>query len=92
MRFVLNLEVEYTPNPDNYPEGSTPEEMLEIDRANAQKDPSLFFQGATRWPRCEVTGTALLDLCIECGTEVKPHTLFCSDGCAQEYQGMRDGY
>ncbi len=44
MKICLTLSyiLEYEPNPENYPEGSTPEQMLKIDLKNAEEDINLI--------------------------------------------------
>jgi len=50
--------MEYEANAEHYPEGATPEEMLEVDLANAQEDPFLFLEGDSVWRITgEVAGT-----------------------------------
>lgn len=40
MRFQITLTVDYEVNPQSYPEGSSPEDMLDIDVANYESDPT----------------------------------------------------
>lgn len=42
-RITLSQNLEYEPNPKNYPEGSSFEEMLMLDLENAKEEPELFF-------------------------------------------------
>jgi hypothetical protein len=42
-KITITCTVEYDLNPEFYPEGLTPEQMIEIDRQNAFDDPFSFF-------------------------------------------------
>lgn len=43
MRAQITFTVEYDINPDHYPEGATPEEMLAVDLENAEEMPYAFI-------------------------------------------------
>jgi len=43
-RIIITCTIEYDLDPELYPEGSTPEQMIEFDRQNALDDPFLFFE------------------------------------------------
>ena len=43
IKITMNFEYEYEPDPSNYPLGSTIDEMIAIDVANAHDDPYLFI-------------------------------------------------
>lgn len=45
IRITFNVVVEYDADPANYPKGSTPQQMLDIDLANAEEDPFLMVEG-----------------------------------------------
>ena len=57
LKIRFEVEVEYTPDKRNYPEGSrTPEAMLALDLASANEDPFLFLSSDTNWV---ITGDVL---------------------------------
>jgi hypothetical protein len=45
LKLTVKVTCEYTPNPKHYPEGSTPQDMLEIDIEGADEDPFMFLGG-----------------------------------------------
>lgn len=45
IRITFNVVVEYEADPQNYPDGYTPEQMLAVDLANAEEDPFLLVEG-----------------------------------------------
>ncbi len=40
---TMTVTVTYTPDPNNYPPGSTIDDMMEIDKGGLEEDPDLFF-------------------------------------------------
>lgn len=48
IRITLNVVVEYEADPRNYPDGASPQDMLNIDLANAEEDPFMVI-GDGKW-------------------------------------------
>lgn len=44
IKITIMVEVEYEPDPKNYPVGSTLDEMIAIDVGGAEDDPYCFFE------------------------------------------------
>lgn len=49
-RIIIVVEVEYDQNPQYYPAGSTPEQMLELDLQNVNEDPYITMDNnSAKW-------------------------------------------
>lgn len=49
IKITFTVTVEYEPNPEFYPAGSTIEEMLDIDIKNAEDDPFMVLPDCPEW-------------------------------------------
>ena len=54
LSITMTMTLEYEPDLERYPEGSTPEEMLEIDMGLVEDDPFTFMN--SKW---KITGRVL---------------------------------
>lgn len=76
-RLTLSYIVEYEPSQNNYPEGSTPEQMLVIDLKNAEEDINLTFD---KYNRTNISGEII--------TEESEKIATCFKAIADAYRRM----
>ena len=57
-RITFTVVVEYEMKPEYYDDGSTPEQMLDVDIANANEDPMLMIGEDAKW---EIVGELIGD-------------------------------